>query len=57
MDQECAELLAEAIELVRDRPCRRPECIAGESDEPSHRLCQRIRVFVDQAEAHLADAG
>jgi hypothetical protein len=46
-------LLREAVDLVRERPCHRPECIAGELDDTSHRLCQQIRSFIVRAEEAL----
>jgi hypothetical protein len=48
------QLLREAIALIRERPCHRPECIAGDLDEPSHHVCQQIRDLVERAEAALA---
>lgn len=50
---EGEELIDEAIYLVRERPCHRPECLAGELTDSSHVLCQRIRDFVERAEAYL----
>lgn len=47
------ELLPEAAELVRERPCHRPECMSGELGDPSHRRCQRIRSFITRADAAL----
>lgn len=47
-------LIFEAISLVRERPCHRPECLEGELTDPSHLLCQQIRDFVERAEAYLA---
>lgn len=54
---ELLGLLDEAVELVRERPCHRPDCINGTLLEPSHQLCQRIRQFVLDAENALAQYG
>lgn len=47
------DLLNEAIALLRERPCHRPECIDGSLTDPSHRICQQIRDLLDRADPVL----